>query len=436
MKTEFKKLPKSEVEIEFELTPEEFQKHVDHALLHFKEHVKMDGFRPGQAPLKMVQEKVGNEKLLMEAGDLAVNESYKNFIKGNNLEPVSPPEVQITKIAQNNPFLFKIKVAVLPQIELPDYKEIASHIKGKEIKVDQEEIEHAINYLQKTRAKFSQKEKPAEKNDFIEIEYQNKDINGGKMVKDGFILGEGGFIKDFEENVIGMKQGEEKEFKAKFPDNIPNKDLAGKEGDFKVKMVSVQKMELPEINDEFAKQLGQNARADREAGAPVSAFDTLVALKENIKEGITVEKTESEKQRKRGEILQKISEKITFDIPEKMAEYEQQSLLEDMKAKVTSQFKITFEEYLASVKKTEEEIKKSFALEAQKRIKNFLVLKEIGKKENIEVSDQEIEEDVQKLVKNYSKEQMDKIDIGRLKEYSKGAIYDEKVFDKLETFLK
>ena len=428
MKTELKKLPKSEIEIDFELTAEEFSKYVDRALEHLKDHVKMDGFRQGMVPKEMVEKKVGQENLLMEAGDLAVKESYSKFVKENNLEPIGNPDVQIKKIpasrsfseggAKEDTFSFTVKVALLPEIKLPDYKKIASGIKNNEISVTEKEIEDAINYLQKSRAKFSQVNRPAENKDFVEIEYQNEHINQGKIVNDKFILGEGGFLKDFEDNIIGMKSGEEKEFMSKFPENNPNKALTGKESKFKVKMISVQKMELPEINDEFAKSLG--------------VFDSLVALKENLNEGITMEKQETERQRKRGEILSKVSENITFDLPEKMLAYEQEKLFGDLKNQITHNFKISFEDYLIQIKKTEEEIKASFKLEAEKRIKNFLVLREIGKKENIEVSNQELEEEMNKEIKKYSKDQLDKIDIAELREYTKGAIFNEKVFQFLE----
>lgn len=422
MKVAQKKLEKSQLKIEFELTAEEFQKHVDHALLHLKEHVKIDGFRQGQVPLKMVKEKVGQENLLMEAGDLAVKDTYLKYVAENKLEPIGEPEVQILKIAEGNPLLFKVIITVLPEIQLPDYKEIASHFKVKEISVADTEIEDALNYLQKSRAKFSQIDKEAEKKDFVEIEYQSKDINNGEVVKDKFVLGDGGFMKDFEDSIVNMKAGQEKEILVKFPDNAPKKDLAGKDINFKVKMVSVQKMELPEINDEFAKQLG--------------GFDSLVALKSNIKEGLTAEKVEGEKQKQRVEILEKIAEKIDFEMPEKLVSSEQQRLLEDLKNNVSSKFKISFEEYLASIKQTEEELKKTFAKEAEKRIKNFLVLKEVGNKEGIKAEEAEVEEELNKTIKIYSKEQLAKIDIEQFKEYTKDVIYNEKVFQKLESFTK
>ncbi|MDO8486130.1 MAG: trigger factor [Candidatus Staskawiczbacteria bacterium] len=422
MKTEIKKLPKSQIEIEFEITAEEFQKHIDGALLHFKEHAKVDGFRKGHVPKEMVKERVGQENLLMEAGDLAVKESYLKYIKDNNLEPIGEPEVQILKISEGNNLLFKATITVLPEISLPDYKEIASHIKIGEITIDEKEVEDTLNYLQKSRAKFTAENRPAGNKDFVEIIYQAERINDGKEVNDKFVLGEGGFMKGFEDNIVGMSASQEKEILVKFPDDAPRKDLAGKEVSFKIKMVSVQKMELPEISDEFAKELG--------------AFDSLVALKENLKEGITLEKKESEKQRKRVEVLEKIGEKIDFEIPEKLVQAEQQRLLEDLKNNIANKFKISFEEYLASVKQTEEEIKKTFIKEAEKRIKNFLVLKEIGKKENIEISEQELDEESEKALRNYSKEQISKIDIKQFREYTKDVIFNEKVFQVLENFTK
>jgi trigger factor len=418
MEVKIKKLPHSQIELEFELTSDEFNEHFEHAIEHLKHHVKVDGFREGKAPASMVEEKLKPEMLLMEAGDHAVQHVYVDYIKESKLEVVGNPEVSIVKIAKGNPFIFRAVITVLPDVELPDYKEIAKTVKGKEVEVTEEEVQESINYLQKTRAKFTPHDNLAELKDFVEIKYQNKDINEGKEVDDKFVLGEGGFMKGFEDGIVGMKAGEEKEISAKFPENAPRKDLAGKESIFKVKLGSAQKMELPEINDEFAKQLG--------------SFDTLVALKASMKDGIKMEKTEGEKQRKRGEILENIASKAKFETPEAMVEYEKDRLLEDLKNKISQQIKITFEEYLASIKKTEAEIKETYQKEAEKRLRGFLVLRELGKLENVEVSEKEVEEEVAKSVKNYSKEELAKIDINGLKEYTKGVIQNEKIFQILE----
>lgn len=415
MKTEQKKLPKSQIEISFELTAEEFAEHFEHALEHLKSHVKVDGFREGKAPTKMVEEKLKPEALLMEAGDHAVRHVYSDYIKSSKLEPVGHPEVKIKKIARGSPFEFTATITLLPDVKLPDYKKIAAAVKGQDVSVTEEEIRDTLNYLQKSRAKMSLKNGVAQKGDFVEIEYSCKEIESGKLTKDQFVLGEGGLISGFEDNVLGMKAGEEKTFTLKFPEKS---SLAGKDGEFKVKVISVQKMELPEINDEFAKQLG--------------VFDTLVALKTSMKEGMTAEKKEAEKQRRRAEILDKIAEKADFEMPEAMVDYEKQRLLEDLKNRVSQSMKITFEQYLAAVKKTEEEIKQTFQKEAEKRLRGFLVLRELGKAEAVEISDQEVEEEVNKSIKNYSKDQLGKFDIEQFREYTKGVLFNEKVFKLLE----
>ena len=425
-----KKLEKSQIEITFELTSEEFERHFEHALSHMKSHVKVDGFRPGQAPNKLVEEKIKPESLLMEAGDHAVRHVYSDYVKDNNLEPIGQPEVKIVKIAKGNPFIFTAVITVLPDVELPEnYKEIAKKIirqsAGKEISVTEEEVQDSLKYLQKSRAKMTLKNEPAEKGDFVEINYENRDINAGKSVRDHFVLGEGGFIRGFEDAIVGMKAGEKKIFEMdwqparhnaealggekKSPAESPSGNQAGKI--FKVKLKSVQKMELPEINDEFAKGMGN--------------FDTLVTLKQSMKEGIIIEKTEQEKQRKRGEILEKISGKVKVELPESMVDYEKQRLMEDLKNKVTQNMKITFEQYLSAVKQTEEALTQTFQKEAEKRLKGFLVLRELGKRENIEVSDAEVEEEVSKSTKN-------EFDIEQLKEYTKGVIFNEKIFQMLE----
>ncbi|HQK63733.1 MAG TPA: trigger factor, partial [Candidatus Staskawiczbacteria bacterium] len=419
MKATQKKLPKSQIEISFELTADEFKEHFEHALEHLKHHVKVDGFRQGKAPASMVQEKLRPEALLMEAGDHAVSHVYHDYIAENKLEPIGNPEVKILKIANGSEFAFTATITILPDVELPDYKEIAKAIKGQEISVTDQEVQDALNYLQKTRAKFTEKSESAENKDFVDIIYQSPDFENGKEFQDKFILGEGGFMKGFEDNIVGMKSGEEKEFKVVFGADAPKKELAGREMQFKVKLVSVKKMELPEINDEFAKQMG--------------AFDTLVALKENMKEGMVAEKTEAEKQRRRGEILEKIAEKSKIEIPEAMINYEKENLMEDLKNRVAQGMKISFEQYLATTKQTEDQLKETFQKEAEKRLQGYLVLRELGKRENIEVSDKEIDEELQKASKNYTKEQLAQIDINQFKEYTKGVLYNEKTFQTLES---
>lgn len=296
------------------------------------------------------------------------------------------------------------------EINLPDYKEIASKIKKNEVLVKEEEIENALKWLQKSRAKFSAKNDPAQKGDFVEIEYKVED----KTLKDGFILGQGHFLPGFEDNLIGLKSGQEKK-------DI-SLDKEGQKIKIDLKITSVQKVEFSQINDEFAKSLGD--------------FKDLNHLKENIKKGIILEKEQAEVQKLRQEILNQISKETKIEIPDILIENEKKNMLENLKKMVSQRIKVSFQEYLDKIKKTEKEILDSFDLEAKTKIKNFLILQEIGEKEKVEVSDQEIMDEVNKILRRFpSVKEAEKnigLDLQKFKDYTKQVIYNEKVFKILK----
>jgi len=393
MKSTIKKLPKSEVELEIKVSAEEFGRFIEQATLNLGGDLEIKGFRKGKAPKNIIEERIGMEKILIEAGDLAVNETYKKAVLENKIEVIFQPKIEIKKLAKGNDLVFLARTAVLPEVELPDYKKIASEVKRNKAVVEEKEIEDAFKWLQKSRAKITLKNQSAQKSDFVEIEYWSAQIQGEGQ-KDAFILGEGHFIPGFEEKIIGMKSGEEKE-------NITlNKD--GKEIILKVKVISVQNVELPEANDQFAKSLGE--------------FENLDALKKNIKQGLVLEKEQVETQRVRQEILERISEKIKAEIPEVLIENEQKQMLENLKKMVSERLKISFGDYLSKIKKTEKEILDSFLPAAQKKVRNFLVLREIGKREKVEVSEEELAN----------------LDSGQSKEYSEETLRTEKIFAMLE----
>lgn len=416
METNLKKINKSQVEIDFQLDAGEFNKYIDKALEHVRKRVKMDGFRPGSVPKQIAEKQIKQESLLMEAGDLAVRESYRKFVSDNSLEIIGDPEVKVVKIAKGRSFVFKVKTDVVPEINLPDYKKIARDIKTQEISVQEKEIDDSMNFLQKSRAKISPVDRAAQNKDFVEIEYSSKDIDGGRKIQDKFILGEGGFVKSFEDNLAGMEKSQEKEFKANFPDNMPG-GLGGKESIFKVKMMAVNSVDLLKMDDEFARSVGE--------------FASVSALKKSIKDGIEMEKKEAEKQRRRDEVLSVIVKGAELEVPEKMLTYEAEKMMDNFKDQV-AKTNISLEKYLGQIKKTEKEIKESMKKDAEDRIKKFLILRKIGKQENIKILPEELEAQVNKNIKNYSKEQLEKIDIIKFREYTQAIIFNEKVFQLLE----
>ncbi len=420
MKFSIKKLPKSEIEIDVEISAKELEGFFDQAVKDFGKNMEIKGFRKGEAPREIVEREIGREKILADAAEIAIKANYLKIIEKEKISPLGQPQVEIQKLAANNPLVFKIKIAVFSEITLPDYKKIVSKIKKNKIKLDEKEIDGSIKWLQKSRAKFSQLDRPAQKGDFVEIEFDSSVDN--KTTKDGFILGEGKFIPGFEDNLHGLKTEDKKTFSLHFPSPYFKKELAGKEAEFNVKVISVQKMELPEVNDKWAQSLGR--------------FDGLKPLKENIREGLKKEKEIAETQRVRGEMLEKITKDSKLEIPDILVKAEQKRFLENLKQRISDNLKISFEEYLKESKKDEKQLLDSFLPEAEKRVKESFILRAVAEKEDIKVSTDEIDKESDNVLKQYppSEKTPEKIDIGRLKEYVKEVIKNEKTFKKLEAY--
>jgi len=426
MKVNITKLPKSQIELKIEVPVEEWGEFLNEAAKELSLDLKIEGFRPGHAPLKLVEEKIGPAKILEEAAEHCARKCYVRAILDNKIEAIGRPEISVLKMAKDNPFEFKAKVTVMPEIELTDYIKIAKEKKPRkkeEILVEDKEVEESLEWLQKSRAKYITVKRGAQEGDRVEIDFEAK-INGVK-IKNGesknhpFILGQGRFVAGFEEKIKGMKEGEEKEFSLLFPSDYYKKDLADKLVDFKVKMNLVQEQEIPELNDQFAQSLGN--------------FSSLENLRQSIKEGISQEKEEEEKEKWRLEIINKIAEQSVMEVPDLLIEEELKKLLEDFKIQV-GQFGLEWSKYLAEIKKTEDDLKKDLREQAIKRIRIGLVLREIAQKEKIEVNQDEIEEEINKFLSHYhSIEEVEKnIDIEQLKEYTYGVIRNKKVFHLLE----
>lgn len=306
-------------------------------------------------------------------------------------------------------------------IELVNYKGLKAT--KRELKVEEKEIDKALDYLRKSRAKIITVNKPAQKGNRIEIDFEVRlagvKIENGESKNHPLILGEGRFLPGFENELEGMKAGQEKEFSLKVPADWPDKKIAGKNLDFKVKMNIVQERELPEINDEFAKSLGN--------------FDSLGSLKQSVKDGLMQEKETMEKQRIRIELIEKIAADSKTEVPENLINEELEIMVNELKVSI-SQLGLDFEKYLSEIKASVDNLKKSWKEQAEKRVKIGLCLKVIADKEKISVSDEEVEQKVNEDLKQYGNiEQVKKdIDLPALKEYTKNILINEKVFALLE----
>lgn len=361
MKSTIKDLPKSEIEIEIELPAGEWEEFLDSAAEDLSKELKIDGFRPGKAPRSIVEQKAGSNRLLEEAADKAIRKTYVKVILDENIEAIGQPEITVLKVGLGAPFVFKAKVAILPEVVLNDYKKAAQNIKSKkaeEIEPTEKDLAGALEYIQKNRAKHD---------------------SDASACHDPNCVPTGHFPKG---------------------DATPLNDAA-----------------LPELNDEFARSFGN--------------FENLEALKKSITDGLRMENQEKEKQRWRIEVAKRIANEAKMEIPETLIASELNKMMDEFKDNI-AHLGLEFDKYLEQIKKKEDDLKKEWHDKAEERVKIALILRTVAEKEGIEVSEQEIDEEVSKFLKHYG--QNSQIDINHLKEYTKGVLKNEKVFQYLEQF--
>jgi trigger factor len=306
-------------------------------------------------------------------------------------------------------------------VKLADYKGIK--VKKNELRVEKAEIDNSLDYLRKSRAKTITVNRPAEKGNRVEIDFEVRHgevkIENGTSNNHPLILGEGRFLPGFEKELEGMSAGEEKNFSLKAPKDWPDKRVAEKNLDFKVKMKLVQERQIPELNDEFAKSLGN--------------FMSVDALKQNVSGGILEEKEMKEKQRIKIELIEKVTENSKMEIPENLITEELEKMINEFKFSITG-FGMDFDKYLQEIKKTIPELKKEWKNQAEKRVRIAVCLKAIAEKEDIEVSDEEIENKINEELKNYPniEEVKKNIDLKALRVYTEEVLRNEKVLGLLE----
>ncbi|MDI6777806.1 MAG: trigger factor [Patescibacteria group bacterium] len=419
-----RKLPKSQLEIKISVPASEVEKFLDMAAEELGKDLKIAGFRPGKAPRKIVEQKIGSEKVLAHAAQIAIKKSFVDSIVKNKIESVGEPQITITKIAPGNDLEYKAVVAVMPKITLGNYRKLVRSVaKAKVDEIKPEEIQKELEILRKSRAKLITVSREAKKGDHAEIDFDvlvgGKEIAGGKSQNHPLTIGESYFIPGFEENLVGMKEKEEKEFDLDFPKDYHKKELAGKQARFKVKMNLVQKKELPALNDEFAKSLGN--------------FESLEKLRGNIKGGLEMERKKKNETKWQNEVIEKITRECALEIPDVLVFAELDKMIAEFEQNISG-MGMSLDQYLENIKKTRGEIRKDWTESAEKRIKATLALQEIAWLENISPESKEIEEQINKTLA-YFKSQGDmkkNVDMEKLYNYAKSVLTNEKVFNFLE----
>jgi len=422
---EIKKLLKSQVELQISVPAAEFEKFINMAAEELSKELKIDGFRPGKAPRDIVEQKVGAEKVLAHGAERAIKKTYADAIISNKVDAVGEPKITITKIAKGNDLEYKAVVGIMPDIKLANYrKDVKSITKIKPEKAKDDQIQKELENLRRSRAKLITVSREAKKGDRVEIDFEvsvgGKLIDGGTAKKHPLTIGENYFIPGFEDNLIGMKEKDEKKFNLEFPKEYHQKELAGKPVAFRVKMSLVQEKDLPKIDDEFAKSLGN--------------FENLEALEKSLAAGIELEQEKRNNEKWCTETIEKIAAGSQIELPDILIEQELDKMMAEFEQNIAS-MGLKLETYLENIKKSRSEITKGWKEAAEKRVRAALVLREIANVEEIEAPAAEIEEEMNRVMAYYkSMPDMEKsLDMERLYNYTKGILTNEKVFKFLES---
>ena len=385
------KLAGSKVAVTVEVSAEEFESAIQKAYLKMRNKINVPGFRPGKAPRKMIEKMYGVEVFYNDAVDAILPEAYTNAVASSGLDIIGYPDIEIVddKIDRNG-FTFKATVAVYPEVKLGQYKGVSA-VKA-DTSVSADDIKARLNELAEKSARLTSVDRKAKKGDIAVIDFEGFDngvpFEGGKGENYEITLGSGSFVPGFEDQVIGMKAGEEKDLDITFPEDY-TPELAGKPVVFKVKVNEVKVKELPAIDDEFAKD--------------VSEFDTLKELKADLKEKMVAEREQAAKFAFEDALMMKIAEDIEVEIPDALIDDQCQKFVENFKQRIASQG-IPYEQYLQMTGMTDEAMLAEARKPAEQQVRIDLAIGAIIKAEKIEVTDEEIEAKYEEMAKSYGME--------------------------------
>ncbi len=422
MNVEKKQLEKSEVELTVELTHEEFKPYIAKGTAKVSEETQVEGFRPGKAPYDVLKQKVGEMAILEKAARLAVNATVDQAITENlEKQPIGQPRVDITKLAPGDSMQYKVVVAMLPEVTLGEYKNL--NIEPEQVEVTDKEVADTLENLKERQAVEKSVDREVQQGDKVTVDidmYQDGvAIEGGQSRDTAIIIGQKNLVPGFDEKILGAKKNEEKQFTLTYPQEHHQKNLAGKNVDFKVVVKEIYEREIPEINDEFAQKLGVN---------------TLEELKKMIKDSLASQKQEEAQQKTEAKLVDKVIENSKFgDIPDVLTNNEAETMVGEMEQTVKSQGG-KFEDYLSSIGKSRQQLLLDMTPDAVKRVKSALVIREIANRENVEVTKEEIDKKQNDLLEQYKGYQKveERVKEDSYRSYLSNIIANRKVIDRLK----
>lgn len=391
MAANWEKVENNQGVLTVEVDASEVDAALDQAFKKVVQKVQVPGFRKGKVPRKMFEARFGVESLYQDALDILLPTAYGQAVKEAGIEPVDRPEVDVAQMEQGKNLIFKATVTVKPEVKLGDYKNLS--IEEKDFSVTEESIDAELKRMQERHAELVAVEEGAAQNgDLAVIDFEGFQdgvaFEGGKAEDYSLELGSGTFIAGFEEQVVGLNVGEEKDITVTFPEEYHSPNLAGKEAVFKVKLTSLKRKNLPVLDDEFAKD--------------VSEFDTLEELKADTKKKLEEKSAQDKDQYVREQLVLKAAENAEIDLPEVMVEHELDQMVSEFGQRLQYQG-MTLELYFQFSGMDESQLRDQLRADATSRVRTSLTLEAIGKAENIEATEEDVNEELNKLAGVYGR---------------------------------
>ena len=392
MSLQVEKLEKNMAKLTIEVSAEDLDKAMEKAYQKQKSRISLPGFRKGKAPRKMIESMYGKGVFMEDAVNSLVPQEYTKALGECDLEIVSQPEINVTQMEPGKALIFTADVAVKPEVTLGDYKGV--EVPKSEIAVTDEEVDAEVKKEQDKNARtVAVEDRAAANGDITTIDFEGfvdgVAFEGGKGTDYALTLGSGTFIPGFEDQLVGANTGDHVEVKVTFPEEYQAKELSGKEAVFQCDVKKIETKEVPELDDEFAKD--------------VSEFDTLAEYKEDVKKKLTEKKEKEARTAKENAAVDKAIENAQMDIPELMTKTECRQMMDDFSRRMQQQG-LSMEQYFRFTGQSMDKMMEDMKPQALKRIQTRLVLEKVAEAENIQPSEEEITEEIQKMADAYKME--------------------------------
>ncbi|MGM0470972.1 MAG: trigger factor [Bacillota bacterium] len=392
MKFSQEEIEENKVKLDVEVEAEETNKALDEAYKKVVQDVDIDGFRKGKVPRKVLEAKYGKEVLHKDALDILLPKFYRQAVEKADIEPIDQPDITDVSIEEDTPTTFTAEVEVKPEVELGEYTELGLEEEPEEI--TEEDVEMELNTKQEQFAQLKEADHDeVQDGDFVIIDFEGyvdgETFEGGSAEEYTLEIGSESFIPGFEEQLIGAEVGEEVEVDVTFPEEYQQEDLAGEGAIFKVDVKEIKEKEVPELDDELAAEIGD--------------FDSLDELKADTRSKLEEEAAEKADNLLKNELIKQVTENAEVNIPETMIENELDMMINNMKQRLQQQG-MDFEQYLSVMGKEEEDFRDEQREEARNQVKSTLVLDAIAEEEDINVTDEELENKIEEIAQQQDQE--------------------------------